>query len=180
MEFSKISVLAITLCVACFVTGDLSEDRVSDAWAEFYKSYYEQHSGAEERDLGGFGAPSSSYAEPAAPSTGYGAPATSYDSPAYGASFSDVKGVDLLSPETTLVIGAAGLLAGMIAIGALVVQSNQVSSICTTTKALGDTSLTALTTTELTAAGFASTTAAAKVQAIITAINGYATPDCST
>ena len=102
MEFSKISVLAITLCVACFVTGDLSEDRVSDAWAEFYKSYYEQHSGAEDRDLGGFGAPSSSYAEPAAPSTGYGAPATSYDSPAYGASFSDVKGVDLLSPETTV------------------------------------------------------------------------------
>merc|ERR1712141_985719 len=147
MEFSKISVLAIIVCVAHIATSDLSEDRVSDAWAEFYKSYYEQHSGAEERDLGGFGAPSSSYAEPAAPSTGYGAPATSYDSPAYGTSFSDVKGVDLLSPETTLVIGAAGLIAGMVAIAALVVQSNQVSSICTTTKALGDTSLTLSTAT---------------------------------
>ena len=113
MEFSKISVLAITLCVACFVTGDLSEDRVSDAWAEFYKSYYEQHSGAEERDLGGFGAPSSSYAEPAAPSTGYGAPATSYDSPAYGASFSDVKGVDLLSPETTVCFNCYNLICNL-------------------------------------------------------------------
>ena len=102
MEFSKISVLAIIVCVAHIATSDLSEDRVSDAWAEFYKSYYEQHSGAQERDHGGYEAPSASYAEPAAPSTGYGAPATSYDSPAYGASFSDVKGLDLLSPETSV------------------------------------------------------------------------------
>ena len=102
MEFSKISVLAIIVCVAHIATSDLSEDRVSDAWAEFYKSYYEQHSGAQERDHGGYEAPSASYGEPAAPSTGYGAPATSYDSPAYGASFSDVKDIDLLSPETSV------------------------------------------------------------------------------
>ena len=102
MEFSKISVLAIIVCVAHIATSDLSEDRVSDAWAEFYKSYYEQHSGAQERDHGGYEAPSASYGEPAAPSTGYGAPASSYDSPAYGASFSDVKDIDLLSPETSV------------------------------------------------------------------------------
>ena len=102
MEFSKISVLAIIVCVAHIATSDLSEDRVSDAWAEFYKSYYEQHSGAQERDHGGYEAPSASYGEPAAPSTGYGAPATSYDSPAYGATFSDVKDIDLLSPETSV------------------------------------------------------------------------------
>ena len=110
MEFSKISVLAIIVCVAHIATSDLSEDRVSDAWAEFYKSYYQQHSGAQERDHGGYEAPAASYAEPAAPSTGYGAPATSYDSPAYGASFSDVKGVDLLSPETTVCFNCYNLM----------------------------------------------------------------------
>jgi len=174
MEFSKISVLAIIVCVAHIATSDLSEDRVSDAWAEFYKSYYQQHSGAQERDHGGYEAPAASYAEPAAPSTGYGAPATSYDSPAYGASFSDVKGVDLLSPETTLVIGAAGLIAGMVAIAALVVQSNQVSSICTTTKALGDTSLTLSTATNTASAALI----AAQLNLIENKINGYATPSC--
>jgi len=174
MEFSKISVLAIIVCVAHIATSDLSEDRVSDAWAEFYKSYYEQHSGAQERDHGGYEAPSASYGEPAAPSTGYGAPATSYDSPAYGASFSDVKDIDLLSPETSLVIGAAGLIAGMVAIAALVVQSNHISSICTTTKALGNTALTLSTSTNTgTAANIA-----AQLNLIENKINSYATPTC--
>merc|ERR1712080_342871 len=111
---------------------------------------------------GGYEAPSASYAEPAAPSTGYGAP------------FSDVKGLDLLSPETSLVIGIAGLIAGMVAIAALVDQSNKVSSICTTTKALGDTSLTLSTSTNTATAALI----AAQLNLIENKINSYATPSC--
>ena len=60
----------------------------------------------------------------------------------------------------------------------LVTQSKQVSSICTTSKALGNTRLTSLTSSEQ--AGTLNTAAAgAKIQAIIDAINGFAAPDCS-
>ena len=53
----------------------------------------------------------------------------------------------------------------------LVTQSKQVSSICTTSKALGNTRLTSLTSSEQ--AGTLNTAAAgAKIQAIIDAING--------
>ena len=59
----------------------------------------------------------------------------------------------------------------------LVTQSNQVSSICATAKALGNTMLTSLTTSEQ--AGTLNTAAVgAKIQAIITAINSLAAPDC--
>merc|ERR1719273_2188582 len=60
----------------------------------------------------------------------------------------------------------------------MLTQSKQVSSICTTSKALGNTRLTSLTSSEQ--AGTLNTAAAgAKIQAIIDAINGFAAPDCS-
>ena len=59
----------------------------------------------------------------------------------------------------------------------LVAQSKQVSSICTASKALGNTMLTSLTSSEQ--AGTLNTAAAgAKIQAIIDAINSFAIPDC--
>ena len=59
----------------------------------------------------------------------------------------------------------------------LVTQSNQVSSICATAKALGNTMLASLTTSEQ--AGTLNTAAAgAKIQAMINAINSLAAPDC--
>ena len=60
----------------------------------------------------------------------------------------------------------------------IVTRSKQVSSICTTAKALGNTMLTSLTSSEQ--AGTLNTAAAgAKIQAIIDAINGFSIPDCS-
>ena len=102
----KQSTIAFTLAfaIAAFgaVKADLSEERVSDAWADFYKSYYEQHAGAEDRDLGiGHHHHSSS---------GYSAPApvSSYDSPAfvpypsYSSTDLGFKSFDFSAPETAV------------------------------------------------------------------------------
>ena len=93
MELLIVSVFTITLCLAQIIEADLSDDRVSDAWADFYKSYYEQHNEAQERDHG--------YHAPAPISSGYDTPSVAYDSPTYGA-YSASPALDLLSPETSV------------------------------------------------------------------------------
>ena len=103
----KLSTIAFTLtfAIAAFgaVKADLSEERVSDAWADFYKSYYEQHAGAEDRDLGiGHHHHSSGYSAPA--------PVSSYDSPAfvpypsYSSTDLGFKSFDFSAPETAVSI----------------------------------------------------------------------------
>merc|ERR1711944_143263 len=175
------STIAITFAfaIAAFgaVKADLSEERVSDAWADFYKSYYEHHAGAEDRDLGiGHHHHSSS---------GYSAPApvSSYDSPAfmpcpsYSSTDLGFKSFDFSAPETALVFGVAGLLAGFIAIATLITQANQLENICEAAKGVGNTALTKTATTDLPNANAAEITA--RLNLIEDAINAFATPDCT-
>jgi hypothetical protein len=96
-----------------------------------------------------------------------------------------IRGV--LGPDTEVILA---LTANVFAIGGLVglaVYYSTISSlgtdqdsICTTTKALGDTSITALTSTEITNMNAASTAnvGGTKLAEVITARNAYATPTC--
>ena len=90
MKPSTLIALAITIFVAHIVTADLSSDRVSDAWASYYKQYYEEHNGVDDRNSG--------YN---APSTSYDSPPASYDSPSYVTSYNSYKSTpfDLLKPQ---------------------------------------------------------------------------------
>merc|ERR1712165_411034 len=164
MKFTIITVALVMVCVAHVAVGDLSEQRVSDAWADFYKSYYEQHSTPDENDRD-FHAGSS-----------YDAPAI-HHAPSYSSSFSGSsyspysyygKTFDLFSGDTSMVLGIAGLIAGLIAIAALVIHSNELQSLCDTGKNIGDINLAASAAANLgTPAGIA-----ADLNRIITAING--------
>ena len=94
------SIFAIALFGA--VNADLSEERVSDAWAEFYKSYYEQHAGAEDRDLGLHHHHSSSgYSSPPAPVSSYDSPAF-VPYPSYSSTDLGFKSFDFSAPETAV------------------------------------------------------------------------------
>lgn len=95
---------------------------------------------------------------------------------------------NLLGPDAGLTLGAIGAVLGALAVVGVAVNNNNVNnlsedqdSICTTTKAVGNTALTALTTTEATTISSDATVtnpAYLKINTIIAAINGYATPDC--
>merc|ERR1739845_189710 len=165
MNPSILRVILVTVCVAHVAIADLSEQRVSDAWAEFYKSYYEQHSGPADNNDRDFHA--TSYDSPTFnPSPSY----TSFSSPySYGG-----KTIDLFSGDTALVFGGAGLIAGMIAIAALVIHSNQLRSICKTSKEVGKVNLAAVGSTVPSTAALTAT----ELNKIITAINAFSTPDC--
>lgn len=177
-QSSIVTLVVFTIAAFCAVNADLSEERVSDAWADFYKSYYEQHAGAEDRDLGvHHHHASSSYNSPPAPVASYDSPAfVPYPSSSYsyGDSF---KSIDFSAPETALVIGAAGLLAGFIAIATLIDQSNQLHNVCESAKGVGNT---ALTKTSATAdlATVSAATVTARLNLIEDAINAFTTPDC--
>ena len=102
-QSSIVAIVAFAIAAFCMVSADLSEERVSDAWADFYKSYYEEHAGAEDRDLGiGHHHHSSGYSSPPAPVAAYDSPqfvpypSTSYS---YGDSF---KSIDFSAPETAV------------------------------------------------------------------------------
>jgi hypothetical protein len=75
------------------------------------------------------------------------------------------------------VIGAAGLLAGFIAIATLIDQSNQLHNVCESAKGVGNT---ALTKTSATAdlATVSAATVTARLNLIEDAINAFTTPDC--
>jgi len=174
-QFTVAITLAFAIASFGAVKADLSEERVSDAWADFYKSYYEHHAGAEDRDLGiGHHHHSSS---------GYSAPApvSSYDSPAfvpypsYSSTDLGFKSFDFSAPETALVIGAAGLLAGFIAIATLINQADQLQNICEAAKGVGNTALTKTAATNVAdAAGIT-----ARLNLIEDAINAFKTPECT-
>jgi len=173
MKLSIQTVIFVTVCVAHVVIGDLSEQRVSDAWADFYKSYYEQNSGSEDNNDRDFHAPATSYDSPTFHSHG----SSYHTSPSYSSypySYGGLKSFDLFSGDTSLVIGSAGLLAGLIAIAVLVLHSNELQSICETGKNIGNINLAATA-----AAGPADAAATAvELNRIITAINAVPTPDC--
>merc|ERR1712150_329191 len=122
-------------------------------YSEYYKQYYEAHQ-AQERN------------------------------PLYGPGSAQVR-QDLATPENTLILGAIGAVMGTLAAVGVILNNNNVNSlskdqdsICKTTKALGNTALTA------SALGTAATTTAwtatlnTEINKIITAINGIATPTC--
>lgn len=88
---------------------------------------------------------------------------------------------DMLGPDAALTVGLIGVALGVGASLGLALQLSSVSSICTTAKAIGDTSLTALTTTEATTIATDATVtnpAYLKINTIISTINAYATPSC--
>merc|ERR1712218_734444 len=160
-----ITVALVMMCVAHVAVGDLSEQR-----ADFYKSYYEQHSSPDENDRD-FHAGSS-----------YDAPAI-HHAPSYSSSFSGSsyspysyygKTFDLFSGDTSMVLGIAGLIAGLIAIAALVIHSNELQSLCETGKAIGNVNLAAVTAADLNDAA----AQAVQMNLIINAINGVPTPEC--
>ena len=95
MNLSILTVILVTVCVAHVAIADLSEQRVSDAWAEFYKSYYEQHSGPADNNDRDFHPPATSYDSP----TYHSSPSySSFSSPyAYGG-----KTIDLFSGDTSV------------------------------------------------------------------------------
>lgn len=173
-QFTVAITLAFAIASFGAVKADLSEERVSDAWADFYKSYYEQHAGAEDRDLGiGHHHHSSGYSAPA--------PVSSYDTPAfvpypsYSSTDLGFKSFDFSAPETALVIGAAGLLAGFIAIATLINQADQLQNICEAAKGVGNTALTKTAATNVAdAAGIT-----ARLNLIEDAINAFKTPECT-
>jgi len=89
-----------------------------------------------------------------------------------------------LGPDAALVLGTIGALMGTLAAIGVVVVGNDLStdqdSICTTVKALGNTAITQLTTAEITAMNAAGSVnvGGTKLAAVITKLNGYATPSC--
>ena len=110
-QSSIIAIVAFAIAAFCMVSADLSEERVSDAWADFYKSYYEEHAGAEDRDLGiGHHHHSSGYSSPPAPVAAYDSPqfvpypSTSYS---YGDSF---KSIDFSAPETAVICNILSII----------------------------------------------------------------------
>lgn len=92
---------------------------------------------------------------------------------------------NLLGPDAALTLAAVGAVLGAFAVVGVAVNNNNVhnlsedqDSICTTAKALGDSSITATVVSPLVAdtATAASVNAALKV--ITDKINSFATPDC--
>jgi len=82
-----------------------------------------------------------------------------------------------LGPDAALVLGTIGALMGTLAAIGVVVVGNDLStdqdSICTSTKALGNLNVAAISSSNT-----ADATTMTKINEIITAINGIATPDC--
>jgi hypothetical protein len=95
---------------------------------------------------------------------------------------------NLLGPDAGLTLGAIGAVLGALAVVGVAVNNNNVNnlsedqdSICTTTKALGGTTITALSTADITTMNAGSVTAnsgGTRLSEVITALNGFATPDC--
>merc|ERR1712141_242264 len=98
-----------------------------------------------------------------------------------------------LGPDAGALLGTVGALSAFITAIGVVVIGNDIEtklrdtiedqdSICTTTKALGNIALTEFTATEVTNGDTNAIPTnpglATKINAIITAINGLATPDC--
>lgn len=91
-----------------------------------------------------------------------------------------------LGPDAALVLGTVGAIMGSLAAVGVVLSTQNVNSICTTTKALGNTNLALASTTTIpdatgnTQANINTVVAKIRTQfnAIENKINGYATPSC--
>merc|ERR1712001_798988 len=88
---------------------------------------------------------------------------------------------NVLGDDADLVLGTIGAIMGTLAAIGVVLNNNNVhelskdqDSICTTTKALGNTALTLSTTTSVTSWA----TTVTQLNAIENAINNLSTPDC--
>lgn len=88
---------------------------------------------------------------------------------------------NLLGPDAGLTLGAIGAVLGTLAVLGVAINNNNVNnlsedqdSICTTTKAVGNTNL----ATVAVGNAFSEATLNAAFKTITDAINGYATPDC--
>lgn len=89
---------------------------------------------------------------------------------------------DFFGPDAGLTLGAIGAVMGTLAAVGVAIQSVNQNSICTTVKALGDTSLATTAYSNLGSTGTYSSTVAgyivARFNLIEAKINGYATPSC--
>jgi len=91
----------------------------------------------------------------------------------------------VLGSDAALVLGTIGAIMGTLAAVGVVINNNNVhslskdqDSICTSTKALGNTALTASALGTAAATAAWTTTLNAEINKIITAINAIATPTC--
>jgi len=82
-----------------------------------------------------------------------------------------------LGPDAALVLGTVGAIMGSLAAVGVVLSTQNVNSICTTAKALGDTSL-AVTSATTDLSTLSAATVTARLNLIENKINGYATPSC--
>jgi len=96
---------------------------------------------------------------------------------------------NIMGEDALVTLALIGAVTGVVSMIGLAVNANSISdlskdqdSICTTTKALGNTALTSTTYANLGSTGTYSATVAGQIVAqlnlIETKLNGYATPDC--
>jgi len=88
----------------------------------------------------------------------------------------------LMGPDAAIILGTLGAVMGTLAAVGVTLNTFNTNSICTTVKALGDTSLATTTAANLGSTGTYSTTVegyiVARFNLIEAKINGYATPSC--
>merc|ERR1711997_346050 len=88
----------------------------------------------------------------------------------------------LIGPDAAIILGTLGAVMGTLAAVGVTLNTFNTNSICTTVKALGDTSLATTTAANLGSTGTYSTTVegyiVARFNLIEAKINGYATPSC--
>jgi len=88
----------------------------------------------------------------------------------------------LMGPDAAIILGTLGAVMGTLAAVGVTLNTFNTNSICTTVKAIGDTSLTETAYSNLGSTGTYSATVAgyivARFNLIEAKINGYATPSC--
>jgi len=140
-------VAIVVLAIVGMVAADT--EQAGDPYADYYKHFYETHTGQVAQERNPHGHSSGGLSE-------------------------------LATPETALVVGAAGLLAGLLGIAAYINQQDDLKSVCKTAKEVGDTKLVKSATTNfVTVSAPTAAEVVARLNLIEDAINKFSTPDCS-
>jgi len=181
MKSGSCSKFSITCVVLLSLFNTIKSDDASNHYAKYYRDYYNGIAGRLSTLFSGAARKSSGYSAPAAT---YNEPAATYSEPeyqtdTYDPSF-DVS--EMFGAETGSILGIASLLLGVINLIAFIAMDSRVTSLendqnslCASAKTIGNFNFASTPAAGVTAS---TTTNAATLNIIITALNGVATPTC--